>query len=340
MRALLFLSIASIVFVSSCQTSGGGEGSSGLPRASVAPGTLVIVAESELYNSTAGEALQDVFAAAIYGLPQLEPEFDIQHFSPDKFSSLMRLSPNILVVEQSDTKPIGFELKRDVYARQQVVAFLRYKTSDDLLETLQNDGPRVIDALNKVEHERIATKFASVPEKSVIEEVETQYGIKLALPKDFRLALSRPSFAWMRLEKSRPSGTSVHPINQGIMIWYTPYTDTSQFNIEALMATRDSITQRYIPGPTDGSYMNISHRAYEPVIKSINWQDRYTVEMRGLWRVENGFMGGPFVSITTLDTKNSRMITIDGYVFAPEFDKREYLREVEAIIKSAKFTNS
>ena len=51
-------------------------------------------------------------------------------------------------------------------------------------------------------------------------------------------------------------------------------------------------------------------------------------------------MGGPFVSITTLDTKNSRMITIDGYVFAPEFDKREYLREVEAIIKSAKFTNS
>ena len=72
MRTLLLLSLASIALFSCNTTTTNGDPSAGLPRASVAPGTLIVVAEHELYNSPVGEALQDVFAAAIYGLPQLE----------------------------------------------------------------------------------------------------------------------------------------------------------------------------------------------------------------------------------------------------------------------------
>ena len=53
--------------------------------------------------------------------------------------------------------------------------------------------------------------------------------------------------------------------------------------------------------------------------------------------MENGFMGGPFVSLTTLDKKRNRVVTIEGYVFAPKFKKRDYIKEVEAIIYSTKF---
>jgi hypothetical protein len=31
------------------------------------------------------------------------------------------------------------------------------------------------------------------------------------------------------------------------------------------------------------------------------------------------------------------VVTAEGYVFAPKFDKREYLREVEAVVKSMEF---
>ena len=60
------------------------------------------------------------------------------------------------------------------------------------------------------------------------------------------------------------------------------------------------------------------------------------MEIRGLWRMENDFMGGPFISLTCLDEKNNTLITAEGYVFAPQFDKLLYLHEVEAMVKSIK----
>ena len=60
----------------------------------------------------------------------------------------------------------------------------------------------------------------------------------------------------------------------------------------------------------------------------------YIAELRGLWKLEKGFMGGPFVSHTTIDTVYNRVVTIDGYVFAPNRDKRNLIRQVEAIINT------
>jgi hypothetical protein len=35
-------------------------------------------------------------------------------------------------------------------------------------------------------------------------------------------------------------------------------------------------------------------------------KDKYYAELRGLWKVENDFMGGPFVSLSTLDEKTKQ----------------------------------
>ncbi|MGB0422703.1 MAG: DUF4837 family protein [Flavobacteriales bacterium] len=32
------------------------------------------------------------------------------------------------------------------------------------------------------------------------------------------------------------------------------------------------------------------------------------------------------------------MVTVDGYAYAPYFDKREYIREVEAIVNTIRFS--
>lgn len=323
----------------SCGSSNDPSDPGSKPVATSEVGKLLIVSPNDVYNSDAGDLVQDVFGGPIYGLPQAEPEFDIQQVDPTKFVSALHLHPAILVFDQDLQRNPGFRLTEDVYARNQMVCYLYFHTVEDLQETLANDSEAIVAAMHDREWKHVAGQFKQVPEKQVIEEVETQYDIKLPLPSDFEIATSRSNFAWLTLEKVRPAASNMHQISQGIMLWYTPYTDTSQFSIEALMAARDSITKQYIPGPNEGSYMAISHRAYEPVIKELNHNGQYAVEMRGLWRVENYFMGGPFVSITTLDTKNSRLITLDGYVFAPEFNKRDYLREVEAIIKGATFKN-
>ena len=57
---------------------------------------------------------------------------------------------------------------------------------------------------------------------------------------------------------------------------------------------------------------------------------------RGLWTAENDFMGGPFVLNVVLDEKNSRIIYMMGYVYAPDGKKRNMLRQVESIVNSMK----
>ena len=72
-------------------------------------------------------------------------------------------------------------------------------------------------------------------------------------------------------------------------------------------------------------------------MKEIRVNKSYCAEVRGLWKMKNGgAMGGPFVSHTRLDEINHRMITIEGFVFAPGTKKRNPMRQLEAIIYSAK----
>ena len=59
--------------------------------------------------------------------------------------------------------------------------------------------------------------------------------------------------------------------------------------------------------------------------------------MRGLWKVQNDFMGGPFVSLTVLDPSKKRVVTVEGNVYAPKNNKRNYIRQLEAMIYSLEF---
>ena len=50
--------------------------------------------------------------------------------------------------------------------------------------------------------------------------------------------------------------------------------------------------------------------------------------------MENDKMGGPFLSYSWLNCKKTKIITAQGYLYAPNFEKSKYLRELEAIIVS------
>ena len=50
--------------------------------------------------------------------------------------------------------------------------------------------------------------------------------------------------------------------------------------------------------------------------------------------MKGGFMGGPFLSYALLDTKNSRIIIAEGFVYAPNVAKRDYLFELEALLQT------
>ena len=51
----------------------------------------------------------------------------------------------------------------------------------------------------------------------------------------------------------------------------------------------------------------------------------------------NDFMGGPFVSHFFLDKERKNIIAVDGFVYAPKYPKRNYMRQVESIMYSFDF---
>ena len=148
----------------------------------------------------------------------------------------------------------------------------------------------------------------------------------MAFPSGFYVAKKAPEFMWVRKETQHNS--------QGMIIYSYDFVDTMSFDRSRILSFRNSMTQEYIPGPTEGSYMVVAEE-YSPIIsKRTEFDKKFAIETRGLWRLEGDFMGGPFVNYTFVDEKTNKVITIDSYVYAPNAPKRDLMIQMEAIAHS------
>lgn len=130
----------------------------------------------------------------------------------------------------------------------------------------------------------------------------------MTVPKGYVLAADEKDFLWARYEYPTAS--------QGFFIYSYPYQGKESLSPGALLAARNKFAAR-IPGPADGSYMTTSE-AFEPDYRMFRLEGRLWCELRGFWDVHGDFMGGPFVSYTTVDTATGRVFTIDCYVYSPK----------------------
>ena len=55
-----------------------------------------------------------------------------------------------------------------------------------------------------------------------------------------------------------------------------------------------------------------------------------------MWEVENAVMAGPYINYAIEDKINNRWVIVEGFAYAPSVEKRNYMFELEAIIKSIK----
>ena len=72
----------------------------------------------------------------------------------------------------------------------------------------------------------------------------------------------------------------------------------------------------------------------KPGIKFLKYHNLDFVETRGLWEVYNDYMGGPFVSHSFYSKDGKDIIVLEAWVYAPKYDKRQYLRQTESLLYS------
>ncbi len=328
MRQLGFiLIIVSTIFASSCQQ--GRVRHSLLPGVSGKAGEVLVIMGKESWKGRPGTLVKDILVQDVPGLPQSEPLFNVVNISNRAFSELFRIHRNIVITTISkNVEKAVITVEHDKWAEPQTIINIAAPNRDAFLKLFNENSNKIVGLLLKAERDRLMNNYKKYAERPVIEKLKKSTGVHLTIPKGYTYDLDTNNFVWLSHETPQ--------ISQGIFVYSYNYEDTLAFSQYALVNKRNEILQSYVAGPRKGSYMT-TELQYLPTFKSYEWKGQYTAEVRGLWKVEGDFMGGPFLSLSRIDKENNRIVTVEGYVYAPKYDKRNYIRQMEAILYSFEF---
>ncbi|QIA06237.1 DUF4837 family protein [Draconibacterium halophilum] len=294
-------------------------------------GEMVIVISKNSWDGAPGKVVRETLAQPHAGLPQDEPLFDLIDVPHNAFKDIFRSTRNIIQTSiSSNVEESGIKFTDDVWAYPQATVQIRAKNADEFIKIFNENKERILSYFVQAEKERVTMNYKNTYEKAVFNTLNTDFGVTMKVPPGFRIMEKKKDFLWVQFDSPE--------ITQGIVIYSYPYVSDSAFTVGYQLPIRDSLLKKYVPGPTDGSYMSTEKRL-DQIHNVITHNGNYASEMRGLWRVENDFMGGPYVSLSELDISNQRVINAFGFVYAPNKDKRNLLRQVEAMIYSLKQNN-
>ena len=290
-------------------------------------GEVIVVIEPDLWNSNIGLEFRRKLAQDYPGLPQSEPLFDLVHIPYSSFSSIFKTHRNILFVKVSNEyDEAKMVIQNDLYAKPQIVINI-IAPSDSIMEELIRDkGDLIVDRLLKKEMSRYASNYTKYEEKKVGAQIKKKFGIDITIPRGFKIEMDTTEFVW--IANDSPS------MAQGILIFSYDKPDF-ELTTPYIIAKRNQYTKQFVKGGNINSYMAVEEEI-KPFRREFNIDGLKVVELRGLWRVEGDFMGGPFVSFTLLNEKTNKIIQVDGFVYAPQYDKRNYVRQLESILNSIK----
>ena len=304
--------------------------SSGLKPSTGKTNELLVVTNSKAdWNSLMGNEIKQFFGQDQLGLPQPESMFSMAQVSEPGFSEMFKTHHNIFIVDVNPEydEPI-LETRKDLWASPQRVIKLTVPTEDQFYTEFAENKEAFLEFFNANERRRVSLAFDAIEDHSFRNNLIDNFDISMRFPKSFYVASQTENFIWLRREAER--------FSQSVFVFVYPYNEMTAFDPIEIVRVQDSVTKKHIPGPSEGSFMKIS--MFEPpVTKQIEFNGAFAVEMRGLWEVEGDFMGGPFLSYTTVDERYNRVVTIVGYVYNPSWEKNDLLRQVEAILHTYKY---
>ncbi|MCL5127237.1 DUF4837 family protein [Algibacter sp. L4_22] len=333
MRQIIFSAMALILLVS-CGNEKKNDQSL-LPDSSGNMSHVSVVLGNDLWDGGVGETIRNILGTPIYGLPQDEPMFSVSQIPASVFSGFVTKNRTILKI--APNKEAGIEITDNVYAKPQKVITVSGKTREEIISTLNENADKIIETFRNTElSERMRQMSKSHHTYTAIEE---KLGLTIDFPSVYIIAKESDNFFWVRKEIT--TGTN------NLMIYSLPYDAIKRNDsvVNQIIKVRDSVGKLYIRGRQDGdltasgdkieSYM-VTENAYTPFYGETIVDNKPALETKGLWDLKGDFMGGPFISYVIEDEINKRWVVVEGFAFAPSVEKRNYMLELEAIIRSVK----
>lgn len=326
MKNLVTLALSAGLFLNACKE---GEKQDYLPNSIGAYNTLTIVIDNELWKSEVGDRIRENFAAPALGLTWDEALFSITQVPPQVFSGAIRNTRNVLYVME-DSLDIA-HMKSNMYAKPQKVGVIKGRTRAEIIENINDKASEFVTTFKQQEIEEAQRRFLKSLNKE--KALEEHLGITLNVPSAFKVGREEDNFVW--IDRQIQKGA------QNIIAYSVPWNtfETDSTFVQDIIKMRDSIGKLFIPGediPGKENYM-ITEKAFSPYVFPAEVSGRKAAEVRGIWEMSGYPMAGPFITYIINDEPNNRKLVLEGFTFAPATEKRDYMFELEAIIKTLRF---
>ena len=266
----------------------------------------IIFVVNDSYWQEINKSVFKVFSSNMPGINQIEPEYKVIQINKQEFNSIFQTHKNIVFIDSNLIENV----ETDKWATPQIVFQLNLeKEKHKIFEKLKKI--KTIFEINELKFIRNNTLKGSNKNAEVI--IKEKFNIDVVVPKEYTIVKDTTSFFWAAYNPSN--------IEEIKHIFVFSFNINSNNSPENVLIKTDSIFSTYLLGGPKGSYVKI-----EPLYPPIIDQDIY----RGLWTLENGFMGGPFLIKTY--SSDEKMIVAIGLIFAPQKQKRNDIKILEAIL--------
>ena len=303
-----------------------------LPNVSGKAGEIVVVIDKDNWEGNIGNTLRDILAEDCPYLAQREPLFTLANVPPGSFNNMFKIHRNIFILNiNPQNQKTGMVYQRDQWARPQSLAQINAYDEEGALAILEEAREQLPEFFEQAERDRIIANSILYEELTLRDPVEKLTGGILHFPSGYKLRKATDDFVWIADEKQYTIQT--------VLVYRYPVPEKDPFTVESIIDKRNEVMQANVPGMFDGSYMTTS-TAIEPTVRSLKYHGIDFMETRGFWEVQGDFMGGPFVSHTFYSPDGKDLIVLEAFVYAPKYDKRQYLRQVESILYSFEWKNN
>lgn len=312
-KCLRLLLLTAIVALCSC--SGGPQ--SLLPKSGGRPYEVLLVAS----DRRCAAVVDSVLTQDMPSLPQREPMFDVSLIDTTRFNQTTRLARCIVIVTVNPAVFTSTRIRyeKNVWARPQLVVYVNTPSASQLSQYMAKAGHRLTSLLTRAEINTAIPTLRAGSNRKAESSIRRMFRWDMRIPAEMKAGKTGRNFIW--LSDNRPDRM------RNICVY--SYSGTT-LDAHRALAARDSVMRLNIPGELDGMYMQTTPGS---VTAGLATEDGRTVMIsRGLWEMRNDAMGGPFVSLSTVDSVNSRIIVAEAFVYAPGTDKRNLIRSAEAAL--------
>ncbi|MFD1553067.1 hypothetical protein DNU06_12115 [Putridiphycobacter roseus] len=321
-----------------------------LPKITGPAGRVLISVQDNLWEGTLDSIFYKAFSKPAPGpFISAEPIFDYFQQDPSEINQLGKKNRNFLSIILEPTA--NFEetevvIKKNHLADGQIYMVVKDNDKDRLIQFFQEQLPTYIAVFNDQENERLIKKYTYTRHAAFDKIAREKFGIGIGVPSTANFeadldsiiyALDKNSKEFADNPKTKAKG-GIYWAKKGILIWDSPYTDSTDMLPQALLNNRDSTLKYAVKGTIPNSYMATEYyKTHAPKFTAVKVGEANAVKIEGLWKHagnEAASGGGPFVEVALYHSTRNRIIHVSTYIYALNFEKRELLREVNAILST------